>query len=90
MSIQEIEQAITQLTPEELAQLRQWFDQRDSLKKRRRSIGPLSVSDLQFPPSVVQAAAIQDPHERIKAFEAWVESHRDVTAIADDSRESIY
>ena len=90
MSIQEIEQAITQLAPNEFAQLREWMAERDSLQKSGDATPSLSVSDLKFPPSVIQPAAIQDPQERIKKFEAWVESHCDVTAIADDSRECIY
>ena len=30
------------------------------------------------------------PEERVAAFRALVESHRHVTAVADDSRDSIY
>jgi hypothetical protein len=32
----------------------------------------------------------RSPEERVAALEAWAASHVDVTAIADDSRESIY
>jgi hypothetical protein len=39
-------------------------------------------------PPVVPSAPTRD--QRIAAWKAWVLSHRDVTAIADDSRESIY
>lgn len=51
---------------------------------------PAPAAGLAFPPSVVEQAAVQDPQERIRAFEAWVASHRDVAAIADDSRDGIY
>ena len=38
----------------------------------------------------VRRAIPRTPEERVAAFEAWVESNRDITHVADDSRESIY
>jgi hypothetical protein len=43
-----------------------------------------------YPPSVIEPAKIQDRDEWLKAFNEWVDSHHDITAIADDSRDSIY
>jgi hypothetical protein len=45
-------------------------------------------------PAGGEAAPIK-PHqlpveERLRLFREWVDSHRDITAVADDSRDSIY
>ncbi|WP_428307860.1 hypothetical protein [Lacipirellula sp.] len=41
-------------------------------------------------PSMVRPARYQHRDQWIEAFNRWVDSNRDVTAVADDSRESIY
>lgn len=40
--------------------------------------------------SVIQRAKYTSIDEWLVAFRKWGESHADITAIADDSRESIY
>lgn len=42
------------------------------------------------PAAVDPTAADLTPEQRVAAWRDWVESHRDITAVADDSRESIY
>ena len=42
------------------------------------------------PPSKVSLAKYLDLAEWVAAFNDWVDSNRDVKAVADDSRESIY
>jgi hypothetical protein len=88
-TIEEIEKAIRGLSPDELASLRARLAERDPLERATAGC-PSMAKDLKFPPSAIQPARIQDREERRKAFEAWIEMHRDITAIADDSRESIY
>ena len=96
MSIQEIEQAITQLAPNELAQLREWISEfsdahHESIDIRTPTLGGQRHSTQSpYPPSDIQPEKFKTPEEWITAFNRWVESHADVTAIADDSRESIY
>ena len=42
------------------------------------------------PDALAVVAAEMTPEQRVAAWRAWVAGHRDVTAVADDSRESIY
>jgi uncharacterized protein YbjT (DUF2867 family) len=88
-TVQEIEAAIRELSPSELAELRAWFNQ-GMIPLSGEASQASHVPKMPFPPPVVQPAAIRDPIERRKAFAEWVASHSDITAVADDSRESIY
>jgi hypothetical protein len=128
-TVQEIEQAIRQLTPNELARIRalvaelerQGWESRiasgqnqsddlddevqrrqDELRQRVKRLRDeialmadslpdvlMKASEIDSPP-IVQPARLQTSEEWLAAFHKWVDSHRDVTAIADDSRESIY
>jgi hypothetical protein len=42
------------------------------------------------PTQPVRTRQFNNNHDWLAAFQDWVDKHRDVTAIADDSRESIY
>ena len=53
-------------------------------------IDDLANSKSSMPHPVVQPAKYQSIDEWLAAFRKWGESHKDITAIADDSRESIY
>jgi hypothetical protein len=43
-----------------------------------------------IPPSSVRPAKYLDKSQWAAAFEQWIKSNRDVKAVADDSRDSIY
>ncbi len=132
-TLQEIESAIRQLSREERAELRNWFDSSELIQdasERQRELSRslheatkiaaaaqkllslysatqpensastndqnpksddsrLSALD-QLPAPVVQFSKYRNSQEWLRAFQAWVDSHSDVTAVADDSRESIY
>jgi Arc/MetJ-type ribon-helix-helix transcriptional regulator len=61
----------------------------EAVRRLRQQHSPLGSAS-HFPQSVIQPARIQNREEWLVAFRKWGESHADVTAIADDSRESIY
>ena len=75
-TIQEIEQAIAQLSPEEFARLRQWITEQSSLVKHSDTIQPRKRQ--------------LSPDEWIADLKAWSDSHPPVHHFVDDSRESIY
>jgi hypothetical protein len=125
-TVQEIEQAIRELSPSELAKVRALLaelvdgktrgleadqglaslerarekeerlkelieKQEKLLSDARNSIGDAVVkSPPSAPRAVVQPAKYHSIDEWLVAFRKWGESHEDITAIADDSRESIY
>lgn len=49
-----------------------------------------ALKDGKLPPSNVRPAKYLDNAQWAAAFERWIKSNRDVKAVADDSRESIY
>lgn len=128
-TVQEIEAAIRELSPSELAELRAFISeiareknvdsgmdahlnaQREMLELQRQqsealgqlreaqaAASPLRSSPREksgdsgkhVPDPVVQPAKYQSLDEWLAAFKRLTESHKDITAIADDSRESIY
>jgi hypothetical protein len=91
-TIQEIEAAISQLSREDLARVREWLNQFSEAQSDSSSTeSRLELERLtRLIPSQIQPPNLTTPEERAAAFQRWVDSHADVTAIADDSRESIY
>ena len=91
-TVQEIEAAISKLSREELAKVRAWLNQFEPSRSEFSST--LSRAELErisaMTPSQVQPPELKTPQERAAAFLKWADSHADVTAIADDSRDSIY
>jgi hypothetical protein len=91
-TVQEIEAAISKLSREELAKIREWLNHFD--QAHQGDLPPASRSLLEqtrdLPPSIVHPAELKTPEERAAAFLQWASSHADITAIADDSRDSIY
>jgi hypothetical protein len=41
-------------------------------------------------PATSESGQEKTPQQRVAEFLAWANSHSDITAVADDSRESIY
>jgi hypothetical protein len=86
-TVQEIELAILKLSPEELARLSIAVDVRLA---QLQSPVEHAISMVDLPPSDIQPAKLRSIQERAAAFQQWVDRHAGVTAVADDSRESIY
>jgi hypothetical protein len=91
-TVQEIEAAISKLSREDLAKIRAWLNQfEEPHQGGSPSASPSLLEQARdFPPSVIHPPELKTPEERVAAFQQWVESHADVTVIADDSRDSIY
>lgn len=85
-TVQEIEAAIRGLSPSELAQLRRAIAELDRQSSERR----LAETSTEASAPQAKPYELRPLEERAAAFRQWVDSHAPITAVADDSRESIY
>jgi hypothetical protein len=91
-TVQEIEAAISQLSPEELASVRAWLNQFEPTRSEVSStLSPAELDRLnEMTPSQIQPPLLKTREARLAALRTWRENHADVKGVADDSRDSIY